>query len=391
MSDKNDQLYLGCISGTSVDGLDVALISLDHHQSVSILGATTIKLPAQLREQLLSLGNPGHDDLPDLHEIAEIDVLGQCDTDLGVFIGTSLRAFLETHKLSTRQITAIGSHGQTVRHRPPDERRPLGFTTQIGDPNQIAEITGIQTVADFRRRDMAAGGHGAPLVPPFHQILFQHAAANTVVLNIGGISNISILGTPTTGFDTGPGNALMDNWSIKHLGKPYDEDGTWGASGQIDQTESLSKKMVRGGGWLFSMRFVNRGLNFVRTLILARMLAPDDFGLLGIALLSISILENFSETGFQAALVQKKENITIHLGRGNQVRIRMVLTDESSNSYLEDQVARHDLYQAVIDKKVIALTTNKSWENYDAKVQEQKLGVLAARNPAGGSTSRDAL
>ena len=105
MSDKNDQLYLGCISGTSVDGLDVALISLDHHQSVAVLGATTIKLPAQLREQLLSLGNPGHDDLPDLHEIDEIDVLGQCDTDLGVFIGTSLRAFLETHKLSTRQIT----------------------------------------------------------------------------------------------------------------------------------------------------------------------------------------------------------------------------------------------------------------------------------------------
>ena len=232
MSDKNNQLYLGCISGTSVDGLDVALISLDNHQTVAVLGATTIKLPAQLREQLLNLGNPGHHDLPD-HD--EIDVLGQCDTDLGVFIGTSLCAFLETHKLSSQQITAIGSHGQTVRHRPPDELRPLGFTTQIGDPNQIAEITGIQTVADFRRRDMAAGGHGAPLVPPFHQILFQHAAANTVVLNIGGISNVSILGTPTTGFDTGPGNALMDNWSIKHLAKPYDEDGAWGATGQIDQ------------------------------------------------------------------------------------------------------------------------------------------------------------
>jgi anhydro-N-acetylmuramic acid kinase len=232
VTDKNPRLYIGCISGTSVDGLDVALISLDSQESVKIIDASTIKMPVRLREQLLNLGVPGlgipgQDDL---------DVVGQCDIDLGVFIGTSLRSFLETHKLSPGQITAIGSHGQTVRHRPPDQVRPLGFTTQIGDPNQIAEITGVQTVADFRRRDMAAGGHGAPLVPPFHQKLFQHVAANTVVLNIGGISNISILGSPTTGFDTGPGNALMDNWSARHLGKAFDEGGAWGASGHMDQT-----------------------------------------------------------------------------------------------------------------------------------------------------------
>ncbi len=155
--------------------------------------------------------------------------------ELGIFTGQAMLSFLATHELATDQIIAIGSHGQTVRHRPPGDTRRHGFTTQIGDPNQIAEITGIQTVADFRRRDMAAGGHGAPLVPPFHQALFQPSADNTVVLNIGGISNISVLGDNLLGFDTGPGNALMDSWCEQHQGRRFDANGDWGATGKVDE------------------------------------------------------------------------------------------------------------------------------------------------------------
>jgi len=218
-------LYLGCISGTSVDGLDMALISISESHQIDVLHAHTTPFNPELRTRLLQLGQPGQDDL---------DLLGYCDGDLGAFIGESLLEFIKTNSLSPSDIAAIGSHGQTVRHRPPDAGHHLGFTTQIGDPNRIAEITGIQTVADFRRRDMAAGGQGAPLVPPFHQALFQHEGENVAVLNIGGISNVSILGSPPSGYDTGPGNAIMDAWCEQHRSTPYDEGGAWAAAGTVD-------------------------------------------------------------------------------------------------------------------------------------------------------------
>ena len=127
---------------------------------------------------------------------------------------------------------AIGSHGQTVRHRPNGVN---AFTLQIGDPNRIAELTGVATVADFRRRDLAAGGQGAPLAPGFHATLFSHVHERRTVLNIGGISNITRLRTPLLGFDTGPGNALMDQWCAKHQSVAFDEGGAWAATGQVDE------------------------------------------------------------------------------------------------------------------------------------------------------------
>jgi len=225
VSANSANLYLGCISGTSVDGLDMALIRMSESQQIDVLHASTAPFSPEFRTRLLQLGQPGQDDL---------DLLGYCDSDLGAFIGEAMLAFLHTHDFTAEDITAVGSHGQTVRHRPPDAQHPYGFTTQIGDPNRIAEITGIQTLADFRRRDMAAGGQGAPLVPPFHQALFQREGDHVAVLNIGGISNVSLLGSPPSGFDTGPGNAIMDAWCEQHRSTPYDQGGDWAASGSID-------------------------------------------------------------------------------------------------------------------------------------------------------------
>lgn len=219
--------YVGCISGTSVDALDLALLRVDDADQIKIVHAHTAKLPADLRLRLLALGQPGNDSL---------DEFGQCDAELGILIGHEVLNFLARIAIEKDAIAAIGSHGQTVRHRPPTEKRSAttAFTLQIGDANRIAEITGIATVADFRRRDVAAGGHGAPLVPPFHQALFAHIGEQPVALNIGGISNLSFLGRPPSGFDSGPGNCLMDSWCHTHTGKVYDENGEWARTGKID-------------------------------------------------------------------------------------------------------------------------------------------------------------
>ena len=216
--------YLGAISGTSVDGLDLALLEIS--RTINVTAASTVTLPDGLRRDLLKLGRAGDDD---------IDVLGRADAALGEFIGQAALEFI-TANGSPRDVTAIGSHGQTVRHRPTGE---YPFTLQIGDPNRIAEITGITTVADFRRRDVAAGGQGAPLVPPFHGALFRTDREHRAVLNLGGIGNFTLLPAepeaPITGFDTGPGNALMDDWISHTRQQPYDHHGEWAASGEVDE------------------------------------------------------------------------------------------------------------------------------------------------------------
>ena len=216
-------LYVGAISGTSVDGLDLAL--LETGTQLRVLAATTRPFPEALRVQLLAAGQPGTDDL---------DALGSLDHELGSFIGLSIREFISACGHTPADIVAIGSHGQTVRHRP---ARAAPFTWQIGDPNMIAELTGVTTVADFRRRDMAAGGQGAPLVPLFHDALFRSTTENRVVVNIGGIGNITVLPgsatLPVRGFDTGPGNGLMDSWCAKHLSLPFDSGGQWAATGNV--------------------------------------------------------------------------------------------------------------------------------------------------------------
>lgn len=214
--------FIGAISGTSVDGLDLALLECDDER-LTIRNATTTPLPSDLAEALIALMQPAPD---------EIERLGNADTVLGHFIGQAINQFLTTLGLAASDISAIGSHGQTVRHRP-DTAAP--FTLQIGDPNQIAEVTGIRTVADFRRRDMAAGGQAAPLVPPFHEALFRDNAECRVVLNIGGISNITVLapGCSPIGFDTGPGNALMDAWIRDQRNEPFDRGASWAATGTV--------------------------------------------------------------------------------------------------------------------------------------------------------------
>lgn len=217
------QLYIGLMSGTSADAIDAVLV--DSQSTLHLVAKHTRPLPAKIRQQIHALSLPGGN---------EIDRMGLLDVDLGkLFAQTSLE-LLAKAGVSANQIIAIGSHGQTIRHRPPGS--PEGtFTLQIGDPNLIAELTGITTVADFRRRDMAAGGQGAPLVPAFHRAIFHTQSKNRVIVNIGGMANITWLPAQglVLGFDTGPGNVLMDTWIAEHLGKVYDQDGAWAASGRV--------------------------------------------------------------------------------------------------------------------------------------------------------------
>ena len=219
-------VFVGVISGTSVDGIDLALLEVTGEitgqttTSINILATFTAPLSSELRATLLELGQPGQDN---------IDDLGSADAALGEAIGHAVNVLLEDQGIENAQVAAIGCHGQTVRHRP-EGASP--FTLQIGDPNRIVEITRITTIADFRRRDMAAGGEAAPLVPPFHNVLFRNPSETRVVLNIGGIANVTVLSHDPSenvrGFDTGPGGALLDAWIYHHKQTPYDAFGAWG-------------------------------------------------------------------------------------------------------------------------------------------------------------------
>ncbi|CAK0759661.1 anhydro-N-acetylmuramic acid kinase [Gammaproteobacteria bacterium] len=215
-------LYVGLMSGTSLDGVDATLTAFDGERPY-LLAAHYHPYPDTLREELLALCTPGEEDL---------ERLGPMDVLLGRLFAAVVLELLEKAGVSPEKIRAIGSHGQTVRHRPAGL---TPFTLQIGDPNIIAQMTGITTVADFRRRDMAVGGQGAPLVPAFHRVVFSTSQPR-VILNIGGIANITwlpIAGEPVIGFDTGPGNTLMDAWTQRHLGQPHDEGGKWAATGLV--------------------------------------------------------------------------------------------------------------------------------------------------------------
>ena len=226
--DKNLQgYYLGAMTGTSGDGLDVSLIEIDESENVKFVTGQTFKYGDNLRKNLISLSSPTNN---------EIELMGECDTELGQFTGESILDFLNNIGRKKETIIALGSHGQTIRHRPPSTKNRFPFTIQIGNPHLIADITSITAIADFRRRDMAAGGQGAPLVPPFHFRLFQQTKEHQVViLNIGGISNITVLGRNVLGFDTGPGNCLMDAWILRHQKKYYDAEGAWAAQGKVIQ------------------------------------------------------------------------------------------------------------------------------------------------------------
>lgn len=211
--------YLGVMSGTSLDGLDIALI--EQSQRTRLLATHYVPMPSELRADLLALCSPGTD------EIARTAVAEQQWVRLAA---QGIATLLQQQSLEPAAIRAIGSHGQTIRHEP-----ARGFTLQIGNPALLTELTGICVVSDFRRRDLAAGGQGAPLVPAFHENLFGTPKSPRAVLNIGGFSNLSLLeaGKPIQGFDCGPGNVLLDAWIQRHRGEPYDRDGAWAASGQV--------------------------------------------------------------------------------------------------------------------------------------------------------------
>lgn len=211
-----------------MDAVDAALAEVADG-CFRVLAARSVALPAPLATRLRRLATPGALAGADLDPI---DELGELDTLVGeLFAGAALGLLAEAG-VEPAQVRAIGSHGQTVRHRP---RHPHPFTLQIGDPNVIAVRTGIPVVADFRRCDVALGGQGAPLAPAFHAAVFASPAERRAVLNLGGIANLTLLapGAPATGFDTGPANGLMDAWARRHLGRPYDEHGRWAASGTV--------------------------------------------------------------------------------------------------------------------------------------------------------------
>lgn len=219
-------LFLGLISGTSADGIDAALASFD--PAPKLHAARTTRYPEALRRRIL--------DLAQGDGRISLDELGALDVEIGRAFAAAAQELLAAQDLPPGSITAIGSHGQTVRHRP---NGATPYTMQLGDPNLIAEITGIATVADFRRRDVAAGGQGAPFAPAFHAAMLARNGTMRVVLNLGGIANITVLpGTPDVpivGFDTGPASCLMDAWAEQHLGTPFDRDGAYAASGRIDE------------------------------------------------------------------------------------------------------------------------------------------------------------
>ncbi|MDU8923420.1 anhydro-N-acetylmuramic acid kinase [Pasteurellaceae bacterium LIM206] len=216
-------LYIGVMSGTSLDGVDIALMNFSERSSRFIAGAFT-PMPEKTRQHLTALLRTGETGLQQL---------GELDHQLGRLYAEAINRFLAERQLRPSDIQAIGCHGQTVWHSPNGE---FPFTMQIGDMNLVAALTGITTVGDFRRKDMAVGGQGAPLVPAFHEGLFASPDRFTVVLNIGGISNISVLApqAATIGYDVGPGNALLDDWIEQCLGKPYDKNGEWAKTGKID-------------------------------------------------------------------------------------------------------------------------------------------------------------
>jgi len=217
------------MSGTSLDGVDVAITEFTDNGTFHLIAARTFPLSEKLYQKLHGLIVAPHTDLKNL---------GNIDIALGKLIGNSINELLSEQNIKSNDVVAIGSHGQTLFHSPIDENP---FSQQIGNANVISELTGITTVADFRQRDIAAGGQGAPLVPAFHQALFSADNEARVLVNIGGISNITYLPQTSVtkqkvlGFDTGPGNTLIDHWTKTQLGKSFDANGEWAATGQVSK------------------------------------------------------------------------------------------------------------------------------------------------------------
>ena len=214
--------FIGVMSGTSLDGVDVVLATIDETM-VAQQASLTWPIPIHVKQAILDICQG---------QQLTLSQFGQLDAQLGYLFAEAVNALLAQEKLKPQDIIAIGCHGQTVWHEP---NGAAPHTLQIGDNNQIVARTGITVVGDFRRRDIALGGQGAPLVPAFHQALLAHPTERRMVLNIGGIANLSLLipQQPVRGYDTGPGNMLMDAWIWRQCGQPYDKDAQWAISGTV--------------------------------------------------------------------------------------------------------------------------------------------------------------
>lgn len=267
-----NELYIGLMSGTSLDGIDAVLVD-GTSPKIHLLGTHQHPFPTELKKKInkVSVGTTSLSPLE----------FGLLDNQLGELFASSVTALLEKYGYSASNIEAIGCHGQTIFHQP---NPPQSLTMQLGNPHVIAERTGITTVADFRRRDVVAGGQGAPLAPLFHEAAFRSTIQNRVILNIGGIANITILPKdnlrPISGFDTGPGNCLLDAWIDEHLNQPYDDEGNWALTGKVD--EPLFKLFLKEpyfalpppkstGKELFNLHWVRKKLKLRKA-----TLAPQD-------------------------------------------------------------------------------------------------------------------
>lgn len=245
------------MSGTSIDGIDAVLADFST-PPCRTLAHEHVEFAPALRAELTALQQSGADEL----QRAALAANALMDT-----CALPVEALLARTQLDRERIRAIGVHGQTVRHRP-----DLGFTLQLANPARLAEATGITVIADFRSRDVAAGGQGAPLVPAFHAALFAHEDRHRVVINVGGFANVTDLppGGPVQGFDTGPGNTLLDAWALRHTAQPFDRDGAWGAQGRVIESllEALRAEPFFGrtppkstGRDHFDMRWLERHLD----------------------------------------------------------------------------------------------------------------------------------
>lgn len=312
------KLYIGLMSGTSMDAMDAALVDFSANQP-TLIASYKSPLSNSLREDLIKLIST---DSINIVKFAELD------QKIAFVSVHAIKKLLTENKFSAQDILGIGSHGQTVFHYP--HLSNYAFTLQIGDPNIIAEQTGITTVADFRRRDMAAGGQGAPLTPAFHNAIFRTEKEDTLILNLGGIANITYLAAdfkkPVLGFDPGPANCLLDQWIYHHLKQWFDEAGAWAASANFDQAlleQFLSDPYFQlnppksTGPEYFNLKWINTHLT-----TLNRQLSPASVQATLCELVAVSIAKAIQ--GFKST-----QGVILLCGGG------------SKNTYLRKRIQHH--------------------------------------------------
>ncbi len=262
--DSSSEIYIGLMSGTSLDGVDIAIVDFAQ-QPPNLIHCSSHPYEQSLRQRIREITISG---------TASLDKLCQLDVELGNTYAQIVNRSLEAAKLDIAAIRAIGNHGQTIRHSPDTD---LPYTLQIGDPNIIAAKTGITTVGDFRRKDMALGGQGAPLAPAFHRFVFSSADSDRAIINIGGIANITYLpadpASDVIGFDTGPGNTLSDFWINRHNGEAWDERGRWAQSGNI--IDKLLKNLLGNEAYFHRALPKTTGTEYFNSKWLLPQLDPD--------------------------------------------------------------------------------------------------------------------